>query len=102
MGHTLEEKFRSSGPYWGGIQLAVYPMKPQAWEEFARFSAPRPRVVAEQQAHFTPDMGLAPGGRISQHIPPDPYGPQAWDCHTKARCFVHLADADQWERLTSI
>jgi hypothetical protein len=98
MGHTLEEKSRP-GPYWGGIQIAVYPMRPQAWKELAMFSAPRPHIVAEQQAHFGPDMGLAPGGTISQNIAQDPFGSQAWDCLTKARCFVHLADAAQWERL---
>jgi hypothetical protein len=99
MGHTLEEKKRP-GPYWGGIQIAVYPMKPQAWAEFARHAAPRPRIVAEQKAPFGPDMGLAPGGKISQNLPKDPFGAQAWDCRAKSRCFVHLADAAQWAKLT--
>jgi hypothetical protein len=46
------------------------------------------------------DMGLGAGGRIMQEICADPHDPDVWDLEHPARCFVHLARAEQWEALT--
>ena len=45
-------------------------------------------------------MGLGAGGRIRQEIEEDSYGVEVWDLDHPARCFVHLARAEQWQALT--
>ena len=46
------------------------------------------------------EMGLAAGGRIQQEIYKDPYGPECWDTNISQRCFITLANATQWMKIT--
>ena len=45
-------------------------------------------------------MGLAPGGRMRQEIYDDPYGLEAWDQRHASRCFVTIANSEQWMAIT--
>ena len=45
-------------------------------------------------------MGLAAGGRIQQEIYKDPFGPECWDTNKSQRCFITLANATQWMKIT--
>jgi hypothetical protein len=45
-------------------------------------------------------MGLGLGGLMRQDIEADPYGTAVWDLEHPARCFVHLANAEQWTAIT--
>ena len=48
----------------------------------------------------TPDMGLAPGGRMKQEIYDDPYKMEDWDLEASSRCFVHLCNSMVWRQVT--
>jgi len=46
------------------------------------------------------DMGLAAGGSMRQEIYEDPYDFEQWDLRKTERCFVTLANAEQWMDIT--
>ena len=46
----------------------------------------------------SPQMGLAAGGKMRQEIYEDDHEFDAWDLRTSQRCFVTLANAEQWMR----
>ena len=94
-GHTAEEQLTGEAIH-GGIQIVAYPMK-------------RAHYEARVQAHSwldcqapcqSPEMGLAPGGLMHQEVYEDPYGIDAWDTDHASRCFVHLLNSVQYERVT--
>lgn len=97
-GYTAEEQVTGTAEV-GGVQLLAYPMRPEAYERLlpAHPESPGLQTVA---ASFAPDMGLGAGGRIRQQVDRDPYGLDVWDLEHPARCFVHLARAEQWQALT--
>ena len=45
-------------------------------------------------------MGLAPGGRMRQHIYDDEHGLDAWDQANGSRCFVAIANSLSWRAIT--
>jgi hypothetical protein len=51
---------------------------------------------------FSPkmEMGLGMGGSMRQEIFDDDYGIDAWDIENSQRCFVMLANAEQWINIT--
>ncbi|MEW8029117.1 MAG: hypothetical protein AB2806_15465 [Candidatus Thiodiazotropha sp.] len=105
-GFTAEEQITGTAEH-GGLQIIVYPMKHDVYvEHFERtvqadmdyldmpmFS----RTVCESAA---PDMGLAPGGLMRQEIYEDEYGIDAWDQDNGFRCFIHLANSEQYLAIT--
>lgn len=99
-GFSAEEQLTSKAEF-GGIQIIVYPMKPQRYqqklaEEKVRFSE------ANIQFSLSPttEMGIAPGGRIKQEIYDDPYGLDAYETKVSNRCFVQIANSEQWQQIT--
>ena len=46
------------------------------------------------------EMGLGMGGAMTQEIYEDDYGFDAWDLSNIQRCFVMLANAEQWISIT--
>lgn len=103
-GYSVEEQVTGSATF-GGIQLLAYPMSADAYERLGGF--PHTRWMADAMGPMPmavmaapPDMGLGAGGRIHQSIEEDPYGVDVWDMEHPARCFVHLARAEQWQALT--
>ena len=74
-GYTAEEQVTGTAAY-GGLQILVHPMRRDVFER--RFPE-RPEVVYAEasedvaySAPASPDMGLAPGGRMRQEIFEDP------------------------------
>jgi len=97
-GYSAEEQLTGAAAY-GGLQLAVYPMKREVYEDLPK---PKPaRRVREGPGLFRSDlMGVAPGGRMAQQIYRDAFGLDTWDLHRGARCFVTLANSRQWMAVT--
>ncbi len=101
-GTTAEEQLTGEGVH-GGLQIAVYPMKREAFEALSRpapelgacYSMPAPDLDSAVS-----EMGLAPGGRMIQAIYEDEYGLEAWDQECGSRCFVTLANSAQWMAIT--
>ena len=42
------------------------------------------------------DMGIGAGGSMRQEIYEDEHGIDAWDIDNSERCFITLANAEQW------
>ena len=94
-GHTAEEQITGRADV-GGIQLLAYPLKADRYIEPLRGALYRLSAVAGPSA----DMGLGLGGLMAQDIEADPHGAGAWDLDHPARCFIHLANAEQWRAIT--
>ena len=97
-GYSTEEQLTGEAEH-GGLQLAVYPMRREVYEELPKR---KPwRGVREGTRPFPSDlMGVAPGGRMAQQIYRDIYGLDAWDRKRGTRCFVTLANSRQWVAIT--
>lgn len=102
-GYTAEEQISGAAEH-GGIQIVVYPMKRERYEEISR---PRLQVHAcladvsdSGSSHELVSMGLAPGGLMRQQIHEDQYGHDAWDRTHSSRCFVHILNSAQWTAAT--
>ena len=46
------------------------------------------------------DMGIGAGGSMRQEIYEDEHGIDAWDLDNTERCFITLANAEQWLSIT--
>ena len=46
------------------------------------------------------EMGLAAGGRMRQHLYPDPHGLDTWDQGNYGRVFVHIVNSQLWREIT--
>ena len=96
-GYTTEEQLTGEGVH-GGLQIAVYPMKREVHEALGLVE---PGMVCREGAvAYSPGMGLAPGGRMTQEIYEDEFGVDAWDQELGDRCFVTLANSVQWMAIT--
>lgn len=97
-GYTAEEQL-TGGAEHGGLQVIVYPMKRDRYEEMLKRSA---RVFDAGVCYSlaapceSASMGLAPGGLMRQEIYEDEYGYDAWDMCQSSRCFVHILNSTQW------
>lgn len=105
-GYSVEEQLTGTAEH-GGIQIEVYPLKAKEWEKInksdgmqveflACLSTSRSTILKES----TPDMSLAPGGRMRQKIHTDPYDLDQWDQRTSSRCFVHICNSLHWRAIT--
>ena len=95
-GHTVEEQLTGEAVH-GGMQLAVYPMKSEVYEELG---LPGPFIGAREEGPGFRDMGLTLGGRMSQEIYDDRFGLDAWEQDHGVRCFVTMANSQQWMSIT--
>ena len=94
-GYSAEEQITGEAVH-GGLQIAVFPMKRQVFDQrFPLVSHERTRFMenAMMSAPADAEMGLAPGGRMQQEIYEDPFGFSDWDRQQKSRCFIHLANS---------
>jgi hypothetical protein len=106
-GYSVEEQLTGKAEH-GGLQIVVYPLKKERYEEILRKReeaerAPRRRMyrlAAACESAAMADMGLAAGGRMRQQIYADPHGLDAWDQSVSSRCFVTLVNAVQWCEIT--
>ncbi len=104
-GYTAEEQITGKAEH-GGLQIVAYPMKREVFER--RFPVRRDSGIRfSQRANMaycccepSPQMGLAPGGRMRQEIYDDPYDLNDWDLEHGSRCFVHIANSMVWRQVT--
>ena len=97
-GYTVEEQLTGAAAH-GGIQVVAYPMKRERYELLLARERLHPPVFAACES-ASPDMGLAPGGRMEQEIYDDPYDLDAWDQRHASRCFVSIVNSAQWMAMT--
>jgi hypothetical protein len=97
-GYSVEEQLEGSAEH-GGVQLLVHPLKAEAWRGRARREASMDLMCC-RVAEPSPDMGLAPGGRMRQEIYDDEYDFSDWDLSQRGRCFVHIANSMVWRTIT--
>ena len=108
-GFSAEEQLTGQGAH-GGLQLVVYPMKRERFEELeAQRKAAReievrycdfPGAFLRRNSEPAPEMALSPGGLMRQQIERDPYGLDAWDQSAGSRCFVHLVNSQTYAAIT--
>ncbi len=106
-GYTAEAQI-SGNEEVGGLQIEVYPMQREAFEKHwpkqpARHGYMLSAVNESSHVQYclsAPDMGLAPGGRMRQEIYEDEFKLAEWDLNTSSRCFVHLANSEDWKAIT--
>ena len=104
-GYTVEEQIDPESDV-GGIQIEAIPMKKEAYEELRakreevssiRFGV---SMMMACEASASMEMGLGMGGSMCQEIYDDEYGLDAWDLANSQRCFIMLANAEQWMSIT--
>lgn len=113
LGYSAEEQIEGNAE-WGGIQIQVFPMKGDIYEQ--RFPPIADKVKVRKDLGFTlqrsrtssvkwfdtsTEMGIAPGGKINQQIFDDDFSLTDWDQEQTSRCFIHLCNSNQWQSLTS-
>ena len=102
-GYTVEEQIEPESDV-GGIQIEAIPMKKDRYEELVAREAGREdihfNVMMASEASSSMEMGLGMGGSMRQEIYDDEYGLDAWDLENRQRCFVMLANAQQWISIT--
>ena len=120
-GLTVEKQLTGNEEI-GGIQIQAFPLKKKYYDrliskrleeakEMAKRRAERAsrekridfsmgRPMPEANECIDLEMGLAAGGRIQQEIYKDPFGPECWDTNKTQRCFITLANATRWMKIT--
>lgn len=104
-GYSAEEQITGEAEY-GGLQIVAFPMKAEAYERFrappmmARHMDLSTSIITKVFSAGSPDMGLAPGGRMRQEIYFDDFDLDVWDLRSSSRCFVHIANSLAWRAIT--
>ena len=117
-GYTAEEQISGAAEF-GGLQVAVYPLRRERYAELvetevSRQIGPRSNVGLEclhdstcmrRPANVTLEcasLGLAPGGLMRQKIHRDHFDLHDWDTSVGRRCFIHLMDAQAFASATGM
>ncbi len=95
-GYTAEEQLTGESNI-GGIQIQAFPMKKEYYDHINQFNNGDLDLCYSMESA---EMGLAPGGVMHQEIYEDEYEFEAWDLRKSDRCFVTIANAEQWMGLT--
>ncbi|UCG85905.1 MAG: hypothetical protein JSW71_18660 [Gemmatimonadota bacterium] len=101
-GYSAEEQITGEAEH-GGLQIVVYPLKPELYRPVARMTRGGPMFEAEFLCAAAPaafDMGLAPGGKMRQEIYDDTYELSDWNQERSSRCFVHICNSLAWRAVT--
>jgi hypothetical protein len=112
-GYGVAEQLNRTDEH-SGLQIIVYPMKGDRYEKTFRRQSMRLIDVLSLQFLSQPGdrdlpffrrprrikMAVGAGGRMKQPIYRDTYGIDAWDQTVACRCFVHLANSEQWREIT--
>ena len=108
-GYTVEEQVTGAAEF-GGIQIEVFPMRPEIFEKrFPEQKRDKDKVYRMEmgvKAMYSlclkepGSMGLAPGGRMRQEIYDDPFSIHDWAPELGSRCFIHLVNSATWQAIT--
>jgi len=96
-GYTVEEQLTGSAQ-WGGIQFQAFPLRREIWEK--ERAVLRSSLSETVYSVVCSDMGIAPGGRITQEIYEDERPLSHWDQLAGSRVFIHLLNSQDWTRIT--
>ena len=104
-GLTVEEQINANSDV-GGIQFEFIPMKKEYFDMLKLES----QTEGFHEFHDMPmmscskmsmdEMGIGAGGSMRQEIYEDEHGIDAWDLDNTERCFITLANAEQWLSIT--
>lgn len=100
-GYSVEGQLTGSEDV-GGLQISVYPMKKEAFENRCPRRSSR-LVVSEGVTMYRrvdKGMGMTAGGRTHQEIYQDHFDISEWDMNTFSRCFIHLVNSQTWRAIT--
>jgi len=95
-GYTAEEQLTGRANI-GGLQIQVFPIKKNYYERY--INRGKMEIYASEPDPL-PEMGLAPGGVMRQELYEDDGDFDAWDLRKSERCFVTIANAEQWMGIT--
>jgi hypothetical protein len=105
-GYSVEEQLTGEAE-WGGVQIAVYPMKAERYEALAGPKLEALRAFCDDiflgsrdHTFFQRAMGLSTGGRMKQEIYEDPYALSDYDQRHGSRCFVTILNSAAWLSVT--
>lgn len=115
-GLTAEQQ-KTGQAQMGGMQLIVAPMNPRLWQAMNPPRSSTTRAIGGNRGTKSvgggeePSMGIAPAGRLNQIVPRDPFVKAALDHLISPQdiwmggdhalpVFVHMVDAQQWERIS--
>ena len=98
-GYTAEEQLTGEANI-GGIQIQAFPMKKEYYDRLNKAAFDERHQDVNLCLSQSYEMGLAPGGAMHQKIYEDPYPLEAWDLRESERCFVTIANAEQWMGIT--
>jgi hypothetical protein len=59
-----------------------------------------PQQQQQQQQSQAREMGMSAGGKIKQKILTDPYGADFWDQNAFGRVYVHIVNAEMYQKIT--
>ena len=96
-GITAEEQVTGLAKF-GGIQIQVFPMKLEHFQSLPEEEAMRNDVIINYFS--TLEIGLAAGGEMHQEIYEDEYLLSSWDQKQSERCFITIANSQQWHNIT--
>ena len=111
MGYTVEGQVTGSERH-GGLQLVCFDPKPGRFPDQPPRADRRARQLSRRlrgragdpgrtaAAAGGAEMGLAAGGRMRQHLYPDPHGLGTWDQDNYGRVFVHIVNSQLWREIT--
>lgn len=102
-GYSAEEQITGEGRV-GGLQIRVHPLRREVYEQWMsrrRDLSPALLNSSSTECLFqSAEMGLAPGGRMRQHVHEDEFELGDWSRDHSSRCFVHLANSMTWRAIT--
>jgi hypothetical protein len=101
-GYSAEEQITGEAEH-GGLQIVVYPLKPELYRPMKEMSRSAFSFQAQllcTGAQQAMDMGLAPGGKMRQEIYDDTHELGDWDHGHSSRCFIHICNSLVWRAVT--
>ena len=101
-GGTVEEQIAGTSDV-GGIQIQAYPLKRSAYDKLnlkANDAGEVLEICYSMSIEPNSFMGLSAGGQMRQEIYEDEHAAADWDKSISNRCFVTIANAEQWMEIT--
>lgn len=99
-GDSVEEQTSGKAEF-GGIQIIVYPMKAERYQQ--KIAEETKRKAANADLRFSlarPEMSFSLGAGSKQKVSIDPYGLAAYEEKHSSRCFIQLVNCDHWQKIT--
>lgn len=101
-GRTVEAQLTGVEEF-GGIQITVFEAKPGRFPDeppSAQESGVEMPIGATRAVSH--EMGLGAGGKLRQHIYPDPYGSEVWVTQNRGHLRVHILNSERYRWLTGL